>query len=278
MRYCLLLPVLARNSEGNLRVSDSLFLLFVAMTVATAAAGYIINDVIDEPIDRINKPEKLFVGVFFSRQQALLFYAIVMLFGLVCSLVLSICTAFFWWTVCYVAANIVLFAYSKYLKKMPFIGNFTVAIFTACVAWGVAMPIMQPPYSIAQSHILYVFINYCGFAFFSNLIREIIKDLEDMEGDSYYDCHTLPLVWGVQKTKILVFTLTFFLLFALFLFTKYLIINALYWGLIWLVATVVFPFLMSISLLYAASEKSDFALISRIFKLIMVGGLVFLLL
>jgi 4-hydroxybenzoate polyprenyltransferase len=270
MRYCLLLPVLARNSEGNLRVSDSLFLLFVAMTVATAAAGYIINDVIDEPIDRINKPEKLFVGVFFSRQQALLFYAIVMLFGLVCSLVLSICTAFFWWTVCY--------AYSKYLKKMPFIGNFTVAIFTACVAWGVAMPIMQPPYSIAQSHILYVFINYCGFAFFSNLIREIIKDLEDMEGDSYYDCHTLPLVWGVQKTKILVFTLTFFLLFALFLFTKYLIINALYWGLIWLVATVVFPFLMSISLLYAASEKSDFALISRIFKLIMVGGLVFLLL
>ena len=89
LRYTLLLPILARNSSGDLRVSDASFLLFVAMTVCTAAAGYVINDLIDEPIDRLNKPEKLFIGTHFSSALAYRIYGFLVAFGGVCSTVLS---------------------------------------------------------------------------------------------------------------------------------------------------------------------------------------------
>jgi 4-hydroxybenzoate polyprenyltransferase len=278
MRYWLLLAVLARNGAGELRVNDLAFCFFITMTVATAAAGYVINDIIDEPIDRINKPEKRFVGVHFSQKTAYFIYAILLLIALVCSFILSAMAEFYWFLVCCVAANAVLFAYSKWLKRMPFWGNFTVAIFTACVAFGVAMPIMQPPYTLAQTQIFTIFTNYCGFALLANLWRELIKDLEDMEGDSRYGCRTVPIVFGITAAKKLGFAIGLVLLCALFLFSKCLLENALFLGWIWLVATVAFPLFASLYLLYIAEKKADYTLISRIAKLMMVGGLVFLFL
>jgi 4-hydroxybenzoate polyprenyltransferase len=273
-----LLPILACDSEGALRVSDISFLFFVLMTVTTAAAGYVINDILDEAIDRINKPEKLFVGAHFLHKTAIHIYVILLLLGGAASVILSVLSAFYWFLVCYVAANVVLFAYSKWLKKRPFWGNFTVAIFTACVAWGVAMPLIQPPYTAAQTQVLAVFIPYCGFAFLSNLWREIIKDLEDEEGDRAYNCRTLPIVFGTAFAKNIAFSVAFLLLIALFLFAKSLIINGLYFGLIWLLATVAFPLLASIWLLYCAEAKTDYGFISTIAKMMMLGGLLFLFL
>jgi 4-hydroxybenzoate polyprenyltransferase len=276
MRYWLLLPVLARNSAGELRVNDLAFCFFITMTVATAAAGYVINDIIDEPIDRINKPEKRFVGVYFSQKNAYFIYTSLLLTALLCSFILSTMAEFYWFLVCCIAANAVLFAYSKWLKQMPFWGNFTVAIFTACVAFGVAMPIMQPPYTLAQTQIFTIFANYCGFALLANLWRELIKDLEDIAGDSRYGCRTLPIVFGIATTKKIGFGIAAILLIALLLFSKFLVENALFFGWIWLIATVAFPLCASLYLLYIAEEKTDYTLISRIAKLMMVGGLVFL--
>ena len=278
MRYWLLLPVLARDSAGDLRVNDTGFCFFVAMTVATAAAGYIINDIIDEPIDRINKPEKRFVGLHISQKSAYICYAFFVFFAVFCSIILSFFAAFYWFLVCCLAANAVLFAYSKWLKRMPFWGNFTVAIFTACVAFGVAMPIMPPPYTIAQAQIFTIFSNYCGFALLTNLWRELVKDLEDIAGDSEYGCRTLPIVFGIATTKKIGISIAFLLIFALFLFSKFLLENAFLLGWIWLVATVAFPLLASIYLLHIAEQKTDYTLISRIAKFVMVGGLVFLFL
>ena len=97
--------------------------------------------------------------------------------------------------------------YAVRLKCTPFWGNFFVALFCAGVA-GILLFAERSPYQTFSieapgpaKETTWIFIAYLGFAFLSTLFREIIKDIEDKEGDQKAGCRTLPIVLGTGPAK-----------------------------------------------------------------------------
>jgi 4-hydroxybenzoate polyprenyltransferase len=173
--------------------------LFVlsASTVLIAAGGYVINDYYDVKIDLINKPERVVIGIGVTRRYALLFHTVLSMTGFVLGLFLG-------WKIAAVnlMSAFLLWWYSNDLKRQPFIGNLVVAFLT-----GFSIEIINLLFRIDNAFVTI----YALFAFYMTLIREIVKDMEDLKGDNTFGCRTLPIVWGLRKTKIAIYgiTLTF---------------------------------------------------------------------
>jgi 4-hydroxybenzoate polyprenyltransferase len=164
------------------------FFVITMATMLVAAAGYIINDYYDIKIDLVNKPGRIVIGRIVSRRQAILLHTVLNGLAIGMGLLLS-------WRVALFLAGcaFLLWLYSNYLKRTAFWGNVTVSALTAATVWIVAL------YYKTNDHLVYV---YSAFAFMMSLIREIIKDMEDVKGDAVYGCRTLPIVWGFRKTKV----------------------------------------------------------------------------
>ena len=156
-------------------------------TLASAAGGYIINDYYDVKIDVLNKPSRVVVGKLVTRRKTLvahfLLFVCAVLLGLQAGnkigLTVFFCSSWLW-------------LYSNRLKRLPFIGNLSIAVLTAVALF---LPSMV---SAPSSGNLFLF---CLFAFWTTLIREIIKDMEDIRGDVRHGCQTLPIVLGIPKTR-----------------------------------------------------------------------------
>jgi 4-hydroxybenzoate polyprenyltransferase len=231
-----------------------LFLLSIS-TIAIAAGGYIINDYYDVKIDYINKPDRVVIGKNITRRYAILLHIIISAFGVLVGLYLS-------WKIAAVNLGSVflLWLYSNNLKRLPFIGNFTVAFLT-----GLSVYLVDLFYGTDNS---LIFI-YALFAFFMTLIREVIKDMEDLKGDNSFGCKTLPIIWGIRKTKILLYII-------LVIFSGVVIVlNQLYkalpfkYHLIFLFV----PLLWLLFRLIRADMKKDFTRLSIFCKVIMMLGI-----
>jgi 4-hydroxybenzoate polyprenyltransferase len=283
IRYCLIKPALLDGNSVNYWQNDELsFGLFVGMTVFAATGGYIINDIIDESIDAVNKPEKQFIGVYFDRKNAYKLYGLFIIIGLLCAISLCFYSGHNDWIFYYTSASMLLFAYSKWLKKRVLIGNIVVAIFTACVAWGLILPLITTPIAATAAYKIRVeiLVLYCLFAFLSNLWREIIKDIEDIEGDALHACQTMPIKWGIKFAKNTAFSAGISLLLLVIFFITELLnfyqnqqYNTLP-SIIWLIVCVILPLLYTLFIQYKAKEKADYNLISSIIKGLMLGGLI----
>jgi len=234
---------------------DIRFFFLCSSTVLIAAAGYIINDYYDVKIDLINKPERVVVGKNITRRFAILFHVLFSGFGILIGLLLS-------WRLA--VANIfcvfLLWLYSNNLKRLPFVGNFTVAFLT-----GISIYCVDIFYRTDNSLV----IIYAIFSFFMTLVREIIKDMEDLKGDNTFGCKTLPIIWGIRKTKIAIYIIL--IAFSL----TVLILNQFYVGL-QMYYFLVFLFIPLAFLLYRlirADTIRDFTWLSNFCKLIMLLGI-----
>jgi 4-hydroxybenzoate polyprenyltransferase len=231
-----------------------LFLLSIS-TIAIAAGGYIINDYYDVKIDYINKPERVIIGKKITRRYAILFHVVLSMLGIVLGVYLS-------WRIG--AINIIsvflLWLYSNNLKRLPFIGNLTVAILT-----GLSIFVVEIFYNTNNPLILI----YAFFAFFMTLVREIIKDMEDLKGDNSFGCKTLPIVWGIRKTKFLLYIiLVVFAGVVVFLNQLYTALPFKY-HLIFLFI----PLLWLLFRLIRADMKKDFTRLSIYCKVILLFGI-----
>lgn len=180
------------------------FFLLVLTTVFITAGGYVINDIFDHKIDLINKPEKTFVGNQFSEKEAFLIYGFITLIGGLIAIYLAYKMNEFPLLFLYPLSVSLLWSYSKVYKKKWLIGNLIVSFFCAFVALIVwiaernSIIILEGiDNNLYQKTILF-FIGFSLLAFFSTLIREVIKDLEDVEGDKILNCETIPIVSGYQ--------------------------------------------------------------------------------
>lgn len=163
------------------------FTLLVVTTLLIAAGGYIINDYFDVKIDRINKPHKVWIGKTISRRSALLVHQLFSAAGILLAFLIG------WKAVLINVLSVwLLWFYASGFKKKPFIGNFVVALLTALVIAEIAL-VYDP-----SNRLIYM---YAVFAFFINLIREIIKDMEDMKGDEAHGAKTIPILYGIHKPK-----------------------------------------------------------------------------
>ncbi len=185
--YLVRISIIGPKSQWVAHLLDIPFALLVFSTVLIASAGYIINDYYDIKIDLINKPEKVVVGHQLKRRTAMMGHFILNFIGISIGFALSTYVGiinFF--------SGFLLWLYSNQLKRLPFVGNFTISILTGASVWVVAVYFNQ------HDPLVYVFAT---FAFFTTLIREIVKDMEDLRGDRTYGCKTLPILWGYRKTK-----------------------------------------------------------------------------
>ena len=216
IRYLLISGMLKFMNLGIiLQMSNFNFLLLSISTLCIAAAGYIINDYFDNKIDQHNKPDKVVVGKEISRRQAMFLHTILNIIGVLIGfyvayrvgviklgLIQLLCTGLLWF-------------YSTEFKKQVLIGNIVTSFLTALVPLIVVlyeMPLLISKYKtvlqysgVNLNHILQFVAAYAGFAFLTSLIREIVKDMEDLGGDHKFGCRTLPIVYGISTAKIVVY-------------------------------------------------------------------------
>ncbi len=231
--------------------------LFVlsASTLFIAAAGYIINDYYDVKIDLINKPERVVVGKKITRRYALLLHSVLSFIGIGLGLLLG------WRIGCiHVGSVFLLWLYSNQLKRLPLIGNIVVAALT-----GLSILLLDILYRSDNSFV----IIYSLFAFFMTLVREIVKDMEDLKGDHTFGCKTLPIIWGIRKTKTLLYVLlAIFAISVLLLNDQYSRLPIRYF-----IVFLFVPLGWLLLRLIRADTKKEFYRLSQLCKLIMLLGI-----
>ena len=197
------------------------FTLLVISMVLIQAGGYVINDIFDLEIDKINKPEKLIVGKLFTERQCNIFYWTLTIIGLGCALastLMMLGNKFITIFSCIVLLACILYSYSNRYKKSLVIGNLIVSLsvaFAVFVPWFFVMMYLAKEgmllenYEVVMHISLRLVLIYTAFAFMMTLIREIVKDMEDVKGDGRSHCRTIPVVWGMNTAQIIVIALSF---------------------------------------------------------------------
>lgn len=280
MSEVVIAPILQTFGFDNGCEGTYLFLL-IASTVLIAAGGYVLNDYFDIKIDNINHPEKQILGKTISRKSAMYLHQILTGIGVFCGLLLAYFAQSVTLVFIFVVVPGLLWFYSASYKRQFIIGNLVVAFLaaiTVLIVGIIQLAFLQKIYGnlIFETPIpkqLYGWIG--GFALFSFLctwIREIIKDMEDINGDKELECRTLPIKIGTPKTKIITFILIiitittiavlnmFYIPFEGLLTTRYII-----WGLI-------LPFIVLGYLIFKSTTPIEFHQASTLSKFIMLIG------
>ena len=251
-QYLTAIFLIGQPEEWRSIVFDKGFFLLVSSTVIITSAGYLINDYYDIKIDYINRPDRVQVGKTLKRRWVIVGHTTLNFLGIAIGFYLSpfigiinFMAAFFLWL------------YSNLLKRLPFVGNFTIAILTGTTLALVSLYFGEKEYLI---------LTYAVFAGFITLIREIIKDMEDMKGDERFGCKTLPIIWGIANTKKFIYGII-----ALFIMTVFMMMSAL--NLIIPIALTLMLFFLIFGLSRADTVKGYHRL-SNYCKLIMLLGVI----
>ncbi|MCF2494969.1 MULTISPECIES: geranylgeranylglycerol-phosphate geranylgeranyltransferase [Dyadobacter] len=244
-----------RDEWRSIIANADMFFLSLS-TVCIAAAGYIINDYFDIKIDIVNKPERVVVGRYLKRRWAMGAHQILNVLGAVLGLVVSP-----YIFVINVFSITLLWFYSERYKRLPFIGNFIVSLLT-----GFSLLILTVHFP-ANRHLVFI---YAVFSFFISLVREIVKDMEDIKGDEAHGCRTLPIIWGIRQTKNFLYVILLMFVTTLFVMARALDNNVL----IILFFLLLIPIALLTASLARADTRRDFKRISSLCKIIMLLGLI----
>lgn len=278
LQYAVFRPVFARYGWQP-SLGHAAFFLLSLSTVLIAAAGYIINDYFDVNTDLWNKPDKLIVDRLISRRWAMFWHSALNVIGVGIGFGLAwkigypllgfaqlICTGLLWF-------------YSTSYKRQLLIGNIVISFLTAftVIVVGLYEPKIYTGVFRSQTRPVYELLKivtaYAIFAFLISLVREIIKDLEDMRGDVREGRRTMPIVYGVNACKDISYVLLWFLI-AVMVFAE---IRMAVWGWYAVIAYVFLllqvPLLMTIRQLRKATGKAGFRRTGNFIKLVMLAGI-----
>ncbi len=288
MRYLLMEPLLPSDTF-ELQFGDFQFALLVCSTMLIAAAGYIINDYFDTRADLINKPARVVVGVSISRKVAMILHMVLNIIGVGIGVYLAFYVGLPSLSLVFVIATGLLWFYSTNYKKQFLIGNLAVSFLTALVPLMVVLfeiPLLNREYGElmirhdADFSYLFAWVSaFSFFAFFTTLIREIIKDAEDFEGDMAYGMKTLPIILGNFWTRFVLVTLIAItlaiLVFLLFKFIFFSVDPVDYISLVYFVLLLLLPLIALAIQVITASGKRDFHRASILIKLVMISGILY---
>jgi 4-hydroxybenzoate polyprenyltransferase len=268
------------------------FFLLVFSTVLIAAGGNIINDYFDVKADRINKPEKLIIGKYIKPRWAIVVHWLFnfVAFAIACGLSWRYET--FWYVFIHLFSINALWFYSMYFKRKFFIGNFLIAALTGLVPIlsGIFFLDITTPFNnsylptswstpnaswISGLNLKIFFV--LAFAFFAmalNLVREIVKDMEDIEGDKILRAKTLPIVLGHTKTKwIAIALLTAYLIIPIpFIIEAYTVYGDHFIKAMAPAGLIVFGILLAVVSLMRTIDKRQLKRVDLMIKLMMVIG------
>jgi len=260
------------------------FVLFVLSVVLIAGGGNIINDYFDFELDKEFKPERPIASGVISLNSAMYLHMAFVFLGVAIGFYLG-------WTIdnykigyLYVICSLLLYLYSSYLKKIPLAGNLVISTLAAFVF---VLPVIFDAVFLNSIHAQSLFENtgyafsiiiwqmkfYAGFAFLTSLAREIVKDIEDKEGDSVYNIQTIAVQFGETTAKITAAIVMLVLLAALVFFMQsFYAVNAKK-EFLYVSSGLVVPVLITLSFLLLAKQKNDYARVSTFLKIIMLLGI-----
>ncbi len=255
------------------------FVLLVLASLFIAAAGYIINDYFDINIDEVNKPQKMVVDKHISRRWAIAWHFMLSGAGIILT---AIALPFLqkWYLV---LANIgcvaLLWFYSTNFKRQLLTGNIVIALLTAWTILILFFSKVNLSDAFDTGHRLFfkLTILYAGFAFIITLVREAIKDMEDMPGDQKYGCRTMPIAWGVNVTKVYTAVWLIVLIAALSVLQVYVLQYKWWLAVAYAIPAIIFPLLIILLRLKKSYTPADFHKLSTITKLAMLTGILSML-
>jgi 4-hydroxybenzoate polyprenyltransferase len=263
---------------------DKTFYLVALTNILIAAAGYIINDYFDVNIDQVNKPQKVVVGSHISRRWVIfshLFFSIVAVY--IAALVFPFKQ---YWHIhlSNLLAILLLWFYSTNFKKDLLIGNIVISLLTA---WSIAVVYFS---KFTMQEILHPLINdtanfrfaklmmlYSVFAFILTLVREALKDMEDIEGDQKFGCKTLPIVWGLMPTKIYISVWLVVVIACLSIIQLYVIPFGWWYSILYCISFIIAPLTIVLFKLKNSFTSSDFRKLSAYAKFAMLAGILSML-
>ena len=226
----------------------------VLATSLVIAAGYIINNFYDAEVDLINKPLKTKIDNFVSQKAKLRGYFTLNFTGFFLSFIVS------WRAALFFAIYIFLiWLYSHKLKKTPVVG-----------VLGASILAMLPFFVIFvyYKNISEIIFTHAAFLFFIILIRELIKDLENIKGDFVFNYQTIPVVYGERFTKILITIIVLLALNPVYFLWKYPEIGLMKYYFYFVFLNLIgFNFF-----LWNANTKKDYNLLHNLLKIIIVLG------
>ncbi|MFI5186347.1 MAG: geranylgeranylglycerol-phosphate geranylgeranyltransferase [Chitinophagales bacterium] len=278
--YCILQPVL-KKVRMEASIDQVQFILLSIASVLIAAAGYIINDYFDVDIDQVNKPKKNVVDIIVSRRWAILWHFVLSGIGVLLSLYISWKTNLWYIVIVNFGCVFLLFGYSVSLKQKLLSGNISISLLTAWVVLVLCLSEFHlsltapsgPDLLRAQNEIMKLGFLYAGFAFIITLVREAIKDMEDVEGDERYGCRTMPIVWGLAVTKVYASVWLTVLLAVLVAIQVYIIRFHWWWPILYCTGLIIFPLVYSFLKLFKAGNRHEFHTLSSLNKYIMFAGI-----
>ncbi len=282
LRFCILSPIFEQNNI-SLQLSNFNFIIFIVMSLLTAASGYIINDYYDIETDRINKPEKNIIGTNISVMSSLIIYFSFIIISTAIGIYLSMIAGEIKLGLINILAILMLWHYSYRTKHQFLFGNIIVALISSFYAviylWLFEFFMLKSnPITFPDTVKVFELLNpviwsYFGFAFLVSVIREIIKDVEDIEGDKKIGSRTMPIILGFTKTKIVLISLII-ICFVLLAFAQYYLYLNSFQKVFWYLAIVVQPLLIYLCyLLIRSKSREDYHFPGNTAKIIMLAGI-----
>ena len=267
-----------KYQEIWLSLNDWQYGLLVLTTVLIAAGGYVINDIFDQNTDSINKPKKGIVGKSISEGNAYYIYVGLTLAGVCIGMYLSNVIQKPGFVSIFIFIAALLYYYASTLKQMLLIGNIVVASLLGfsviIIGFFDLYPATYEGNSERMSLLFSILKDYAIFAFILNFIREIVKDLEDVNGDYNQGMNTLPIALGIGRTSKAVFGLLFISIAILSYYVyKNIIENSLFLAAIYTLIFIIAPLVFCAIQMWSAKTKNHFRLVSVILKWVIFFGI-----
>lgn len=184
------------GSFNGWAIHPGMLVLAVLSSLSIAAAGNLHNDIHDIRSDSINRPGSNPAETFSLRMLSA-WRNILGIAGLFGGVIAGIITGSWYVIIVFILSVILLWAYSPYLKSRVFIGNLAVSLLPALAIFIIPAIWIESGTGQFRPEILFFVI----FAFLTSLCREIIKDIEDIEGDRQGGYRTMPVVYGIKRTR-----------------------------------------------------------------------------
>lgn len=263
-----------------LALNDWQYGLLVLSTVFIAAGGYVINNIFDQDTDNDNKPNNVIVGKSISETNAYSIYVALNITGVSIGFYLSNVIAKPGFAALFILIAATLYFYAINWKQMLLIGNFIVALLLSfsVIIIGIfdLFPVVNQSNQPLMANLFSILIDYAVFAFMINFIREIVKDLEDVNGDYNQGMRTLAITLGISRTAKVVSILSFIPVCAILLYINNYLMPLLFVT-IYMLLFVVGPLLYFSIKIWSASSQKEFHVLSLLLKWILLFGILSIL-
>lgn len=271
IRYGLLIPM-----GADISLTTVQFFLLVFASVCIAAGGNIINDLYDVEIDKVNKPEKVFVGKIMREKTVNNLFILLNVIGVGIGFYLSNSIEKPGFAAIFIIISGSLYLYASNFKKILLVGNllisFLVALSLLIVGIFDLLPAVTSQNQSIQAESFKLVFKFALFAFAINFIREIVKDLLDVNGDKKGEINSLPIVLGRKRTVTIITFLAFLLLIAVIYFMYRDLYNQQI-PMLYFLITIVGPLLLFIIKSWDAKKNKEYRFLSNLLKIIMFFGI-----